>query len=163
MASFPPGSLSQPTRRLPITVVKKARNLWNPNFDIIDGLFELTKSYRFQDCNLLFIYLFFLKFPQGRKDQPHRRDRSPGKGQQLNPFFALAMQRYTPPPPLSGGGGVLKSKGLCFLFRSFKAYLSSFWSLLLPSRPLPEAQIDEGKGGEGQLILQNGWLCQAKS
>lgn len=101
MASFPPGSLSQPTRRLPITVVKKARN---PSFDIIDGLFELTKSYRFQDCNLLFFYFFFfLKLLQGRKDQPHRRDRGPGKGQQLNPFFALAMQRYTPPPEWGRG------------------------------------------------------------
>lgn len=117
MASFPPGSLSQPTRRLPITVVKKARNLWNPSFDIIDGLFELTKSYRFQDCNLLFFYFFFLKLLQGRKDQPHRRDRSPGKGQQLNPFFALAMQRYTPPPPPERGRGCPEIKRPLFSFQ----------------------------------------------
>lgn len=162
MASFPPGSLSQPTRRLPITVVKKARNLWNPSFDIIDGLFELTKSYRFQDCNLLFIF-FFLNFP--REETTNLTEEIEAQVRASSSSLSLPWQckDTPPPPPQSGGGGALKSKGLCFLFRSFKAYLSSFWSLLLPSRSLPEAQIDEGKGGEGQLILQNGWLCQAKS
>lgn len=46
--------------------------------------------------------------------------------------------------------------------RELQPYLP-LWFLSLPSMALPQAQKDEGEDGQGQLILQNGCRCQARS